>query len=138
MKRLFDILAWAVVVSWFMLIFIVGFWKLYPYRVFEVKSVEILTPTVKAGQNVVYRTSACKYMDVPGRISKVLVNDVFIPYSTYTAQTFTGCTSREVSSIIPEFADEGLYHIHITAEYPVNPVRTITVNYDTPLFKVVK
>ena len=111
-----------------------------PVKVFEVKGdSKILTPVVKTGDYVRYETSYCKYKDIESTVSKVLVNGLFFSYSPYQTRSLKlGCHTVEVFSQIPHFIDAGTYHITISSQFKVNPLRTEVINYKTEEFKVIK
>lgn len=106
------------------------------YKPFEVFDVRVETPDIKAGGVLKYTVDYCKYLDIPGTVSKVLVDGIFIPFAPYVTQSLHGCGTNTVSQELPNFIDSGTYYLDITVEYQVNPIRKIYYHYQTPSFKV--
>lgn len=113
---------------------VVSYFILVPYKILEVSSVEILTPEVKAGEQLEYRVKYCKYRDLPATVSKTLVNGTLIPFTPYVSNLPIGCEVVVVYQEVPLYAPSGIYHINVVSTFSPNPIRTINIEYRTPSF----
>lgn len=84
---------------------------------------KIVTPEVRAGEDVVYISNFCKYKEFPAHIDKQLVNHVIIYYNEGGSNFKLGCHTSEIHTEIPIYTPPGEYYI-----------RTI-ITYDLPLLK---
>lgn len=126
-------------VSVLILICIVGFWVIFPYRILtETENVHILTPSVRPGGSVVIELHFCKNYPMTEITSRELV-DGFV-YMLPTVQTYEplGCYNRRIFVPIPEVTPEGSYKIITRAEFHPNPFRTISYSWETDKFVVKK
>jgi len=114
----------------------VSYFILVPYKIFEVSGIEILTPEVRAGEQLIYKVSYCKYSNLQGTISKTLVNSIIIPFTPYVINAPVGCGIRTVYQEIPLFAPSGTYHLGIISTYRPNPIRVVNIEYKTGDFTV--
>lgn len=134
MKKIHCLLSWLTIILALSLLLLVGFWLIYPYKPFVVNNVTSEIETINPGETYKYSVSYCKYSNLSALVSKTLVNDILIPFSPYESNIPTGCQTRDVYTEIPDYVPSGVYHIHIVSAYQVNPIRNVTVFYETPAF----
>jgi len=76
-RRILNIISFFTIVIAFGMIILFGFWKLYPYKVMDVKNTHypILNEnkTVQQGGRLVYQVDACKYVDITPDLKKFFV-----------------------------------------------------------------
>lgn len=135
--NVYKVSSWILSISLLFFIVFISY-LLYPVKVFETSgNSKILTPEVKAGESVWYKTSFCKYYNLPGRVSKTLVNDTLVPFTPYFSNVPKGCRSVDVASEIPKFVPPGDYFIRIIAEFEIGPLKVTRYEYRTENFKVI-
>ena len=117
-----------------------SFWfvMIYPFKVVEINSVEILTPEVRPGELVRYKVNFCKYWNVSGEAQRVLVNhfEYFLSSSTQN-QKGKGCHETTVSVPVPSYVEAGDYEVHNYLKHKIFGIRTIETFYQTGIFKVI-
>jgi len=114
------------------------FLLIYPFKVIEIKSVEILTPVVMAGEQVKIRIEGCKYFSVPAVAQRKIINhyEYFLTAET-TNDLTTGCFVKEMSVPIPGYVDSDIYHIHNDLEHTLFGFRKINTHWESPTFQVI-
>jgi hypothetical protein len=123
---------------------ILAFWELYPYKPFTITTQEatqpvpILNTTLHPGDQLEYNLSYCKYTDNTSIVHKHLVDGQSIPLDDSTGILIRGCgTIKNSTTVIPETVNPGTYYLFVDVEYRVNPIRTYNVHYRTQSFTVV-
>lgn len=139
-----NFLKWFARVSMALMAVAVGvilFWIFQPpTEAIAVSKVPIpITNTVISPNTfVTLKYSYCKQVSSIGRISITLVNQtsaLMLP-TGYEASN-KGCYNNTTVVLpVPPQATGGVYHFHFRATYIVNPLRTITQDYDTVNFTV--
>ena len=139
MNKLWQIYAWGTVLITFVFLLIVGYWQFYPYKtvVFNDKVFPVVTKEVKRGENLVYLSKACKYSNVIVEISRSFVDDLVYDMPITTSNRELGCSTSVVNIFVPQSLPVGTYYLRSRYYYQVNPIRTIVINQDTEVFKVI-
>lgn len=123
------------------ILLVVGFntYQLYwPVKVFEIKSINMVTPQVKAGEDAIYHVSYCRYFSGEIHVFKTIDGPSLIYLDTAINSNDPGCRETDVHVNIPDDALLGTYIIKIVAEAQVSQSRRITIRYQTDSFEVVK
>ena len=98
-----------------------------PYRV--------ITPTVKAGENMVYEVDACKYYDVSSMVTReIVVESVHYPLSPLQNNISKGCNKTHVSIMIPSVIPPGTAYLDLTVSYYLSALKTETYHFKTEEF----
>ena len=108
----------------------------WPVDVMEVTQIEVLTPTVTAGERVKIRFHVEKHRMVPMAIQRTLHNET----TTYTEEHASqpiGKSTKTVELLIPKDKHEGKYYITSTVIARVNHFRTWQNTWTTPFFWVI-
>jgi hypothetical protein len=117
---------------------LIAFWLFYPYKPIVVTSIEVMNPgkQVMAGDWLIYKITYDKRMDIPGVLSRKLINSTKIDLSDVAATSpiKKGCDLVYVE--IPKKSDPGKYYLWWSVDYKVNPIRTITVQAKSEPFYV--
>lgn len=117
-----------------------GFWLIYPYTPITVESPILITnpnKQVKAGEELVYKITYEKKMDIHGILTRKLINEFKIDLADSPAASPVGKDSDKVPIPIPRGADPGKYRLWWSATYKVNPIRTVTVSAESEEFEIV-
>jgi hypothetical protein len=123
----------------FVLIVQLLYWWIYPYDLMELKQpFKILTPTVQRGGMFVYEMDYCKKTDLVPVVNRQFVDGLVYILPVSSSSIKRGCNVIKNSVIIPASLPEGVYYLSSTVIYKVNPIRTITYEYRTDKFTVVK
>ena len=111
---------------------------IYPYKVIEIKSLEVLTPNVKAGELFRWRVDFCKYMNLKAKTVRKVLDQKNVVWLTIEQETqfAPGCSNTVVDIKIPEDVPPGTYRIKSETLYQINPFRVETLNLDIPEFQV--
>ena len=118
-----------------------AWWLFYPYEPIIVKSIEIFNPDkqVKAGDELIYKITYDKKMDLKGELIRTLNNGVKITLSSSDVAAPVGKDCDKVRVKIPGFADPGKdYFMGWHVEYRVNMLRRVSVYAESDKFEVVK
>ena len=135
-------LAFIVLVAIALTLGVILFWLLYPYKVSEVKSpAEVITKTLKPGEYLQYRFQAEVFNphDVDSVNRKLSNGSSYIMESTHPPRPKAGKVDVVVSSNkIPSNICPGEYKMVFEAEHRVNPIRTVSVEWETEKFQIVR
>jgi len=108
----------------------------YPHKVMTINSVEIITPEVARGEGVRYKLDYCKYKNIESTIKKYLADGIIVPYAITKSRASVGCREVIITEKIPKFVNPGEYTIQAFISYDINPLKTITIEYETNKFKI--
>lgn len=124
-----------IVVIW--LVFM--FWWIYPYKTsVQIQPYKVINKTVKQGDLLSYEMDYCKYTDVVPTVQRQFIDGIIYSVPADSAQLKKGCGIITNSIKIPATLPPGVYYIHATVSYQMNPIRNITNEYVTEKFSVVK
>lgn len=137
--KLKNILITSLMISLNIITIILCFILVYPFKVIEISKVEVLTPKVKVGTQARFRITGCKYIAVPAKAQRKLINhyEYFLTEET-TNDLTKGCFVKEMSMPIPSYVDVGVYHIHNDLIHKVFGFREIATHWESPEFDIVK
>lgn len=93
--------------------------------------------TINPEAVVIISPIICKKVQAQAHVSRVLVsNSTQILLNDYTNNLPKGCSSRELTAIIPSNTPDGRYHIEYTVVYQLNSFKTSTAYWRTQEFTV--
>ena len=142
LKRMLNTISFISVVSAILLILLVIYWLIYPYKTvkFSYPKFPVLNKnrTIKRGDNLFYQVDYCKYVDLPSLVTKAFSNDIVFFVPETTGNSPTGCHSVNIQMQVPADLPMGDFHVMLTYTYQVNPIRSVTVRQETEEFKVVE
>ena len=116
---------------------LVAFWLLFPYNPLVIEQpTKVLTPVVKTGEVIYVEFDFEKNTDIKPNITVALVDGVIFNLPEFSPINPIGHTSKKVVGIltVPMTVPCGEYHIDFSADYKMNPIRTVTVEYETEKF----
>lgn len=139
-RKLIYYVAWSSIIIAMSMMIYLSFLMFYPYKVvtFNNDKFSVLTPEVKRGDMVIFKSSFCRYTDVTSIVSRQLINDFIYYYQEFTSSLPKGCQVKVMNVKIPEYAEPGEYYIRNTYRYKINMIREIVYIKDTEKFRVVK
>lgn len=118
---------------------LIFFWALYPYEVLDIKSVNLQTPVVKRGENVVFNFSFCKKSEIEPKFTRYLIDGIVLPLSIEDAVNLpTGCYILTRTVNISEKVPTGKYKFGETITYKVNPIKNNTYYIETDYFLIIE
>jgi hypothetical protein len=112
----------------------------FPRQVLAVKNVPVpvITNPVAAGGVAVLTYDYCKYIDADGKLYTSLIShktELLLPLAD--ERTRKACADHlQVPMIVPPQALPDRYHFHFRATYRLNPLREVTVEWDSQEFEV--
>jgi len=110
---------------------VLTYWLLWPYEPITINSIDIMNEDNIAyiGEDLIYETHYTKDTSYPVvKVTRQLVDGcVYVLKSGKISRLPVGDNKVFVSVKIPDNAKPGMYMFHLTAEYNVNPLRTVTV-----------
>ena len=119
---------------------LVTFWLFWPYEPIVIHDIKIMNPgnVVYLGEDLVYETDYTKETSYPVvRVTRQIVDGVVVVLGPGKKSRLpVGSHKVRVHVKIPENGCVGTYHFHLTAEYQVNPIRTVTVTFVTKPFEI--
>lgn len=140
MKNAYNIFIWFSLLIAFLLILLLGFWSIYPYKTIEFNKnsglIQNLDKTVKRGDRVRYLIDYCKFTDEIPTITKFFIDGVIYETPKTIGVADKGCRVEISDAYVPKAIPEGSYSLKIVATYKVNPIRTIQVVSHTENFFV--
>ena len=119
---------------------VVGYWLWWPYVPLVVeKPIKIMNihKQVKAGEDLVYKITYEKKMQINGILTRKLVNTYKHDLRESVTTAPIGADKDTISVPIPKMAEPGLYNLWWSVAYKVNPLRTVIVNAESEQFEVI-
>lgn len=142
MKTKHNIIHTLVLVAFAIIVFIwfiFMFWWIYPYKTStQIQPYKVLNKEVKQGELLYYEMEYCKYTDTVPTVQRQFIDGIIYSIPTDSAQLKEGCGKLVNSIKIPNSLPVGAYYIHATVVYKMNPIRTITNEYVTEKFTVIR
>ena len=113
--------------------------KFYPYHILDVKKTTILSTRVRAGDDLIYQITYCKYIDIPAKVTRTLIglhnrpdgSENYLPIPFVITITHLGCATATIHLPISHGAEPDIYYMKANAEFTPNPLRTIDVPFST-------
>ena len=126
------------------LIVTILYMKFYPYHAIEIKDTKILSTKVRAGDNLIYQVSYCKFDDLPAKVARTLISaslskngtENFIPLPLVQTITHQGCATATIQVEVPQGAEPDTYYMKANIEFNPNPMRKINVSFTTGTFEI--
>jgi flagellar basal body-associated protein FliL len=138
MTKLQNILITMVIGCAFVLIALLTFWLLWPYNLFELHSVKVLTPQVEAGKEVEIQIDSTKTKAITALVTRHLSNDYIYQMPSFSGNIPVGRGTRIIKIRIPENVEPGThYTIQTSYTFRVNPIREIKGGWTTEPFTVI-
>ena len=138
MNKTSYIISMIILLAGFAVMLYILYLMVYPFKTIEMKQpFKVLTPVVKAGEDFKILNEYCKYTNSTGTLSRSFIDGEIYPISTTVSNLQTGCGSLVITIQVPEYLPSGIYHLQTTAEYKINPVRTIFVTSKSEDFQVI-
>lgn len=124
----------------FILIGLMGFWLIYPYKIlsFEDAVYPVINKEVRAGDTLRFVSNYCKSNNLSSETSRAFVDDVISYVPITTSNVPTGCNKITISVPIPPSLPPGKYYLQNFYKYRANPIRTIVEEHNTEGFEIVK
>lgn len=139
MQKLFNFFGWLVIGAMF---FFYGYYfynNLRPVKTATVESpMKVLTPIVKAGDDVVYHVKYCRYSQAPAKTYKSLVGASIVNLPVTESAAPTGCRENDVHLNVPAYVEPGQYYVKSVAEFQINANRVERIEYESELFLITK
>jgi hypothetical protein len=122
---------------------VVTYWLLWPYTPITIHNINILNDDniVYAGEKLKYETVYTKDKSYPVvKVTRQIIDGTVIVLKKpkNSSRLPIGDHNVLVEVDIPEYACAKDYRFHLTAEYQVNPIRTVTVFARSKPFTVKK
>ena len=133
---------WFLVFVGVLMVFMMGYniyQTFYPFKTIEIENADnltVLTPRVKAGEDLVYHFKYCRFFKGGVKVYRNLIGPERIPTSITESSALPGCREVDSHLNVPESAKSGTYHMEASAEFDINPQRLIRVDYKTEDFEV--
>jgi len=134
MSKIIYIFSYLTILIALGLMFLAGFWLLYPYKVVEFKNspypIMNENKTVKKGEDLIYQVDACKYLNAVPDLTRFFIDGIIYETPKSVGAVEMGCHIQDISITVPKAIPTGVYKMKFIARYKVNPIRVIEyVNY---------
>jgi hypothetical protein len=124
---------------------VVGYWLWWPYVPLTITpltdkgAIKIMNPgkQVKAGDDLIYKISYEKKMQIHGVLTRKLVNTYKHDLRESITTAPIGKDNDVVPIPIPKMAEPGIYNLWWSVAYKVNPLRTVIVSAESEQFEVI-
>lgn len=115
-----------------------GIGAVIPIPIIQVKNIQIENSPVKRGQILEYSVHFRKFLPLPAKVTKTLINGVVIPSEPCTSNAPIGEHTVSTLYHVPNtLMVVGKRKLRISYEYDLG-FRVITYTYETPTFEVVE
>jgi len=137
--KYFPAVAFTTLALGFIFLGIIFYWLWWSDQIVTVQAQEIAVnkEVYKPGERIAYTFSYCKTQQIPGTVTRAIVNDIRITYTDIYSDLPIGCHTVTVADLtVPDFLPSGLYHLEVSGEYQVNPLRVDRNSWRTVDFQV--
>lgn len=115
------------------------FWSIYPYKTTVNKQpYKVINKVVKQGDLLLYEMDYCKYTNIIPTVHRQFIDGIIYSTPESTAQLKKGCGIIINSVRVPITLPPGDYYMKAVVTFQVNPIRTISKEFLTEQFKVIK
>lgn len=94
--------------------------------------------TVKAGEDLILSYDICRHFNGEAHVTRYLIDNQIITLSDFYASFEKGCTTVTVHVTIPINAPADTYTYKSTVTYKPNPIRTVSYDFWSEKFQVIK
>ena len=141
-NKLFYIAAWIAIILFGIMLLIVMFWLVYPYKTIEFKQpFQVMNENkeVKRGEDLVYVIDFVKYGNHTGHVTRdIICQDNRVTLEGNVSNVPPGSGVREARVNVPEKTSLGECKYRSTITYQVNPIRNVIVRLESEPFIVVE
>jgi len=142
MKRTLAYMSISTLIISFGLIAMIIFWLTYtPKLIYQSPKPFPMVDGIKVAKQggvLSYEYSYCKYTDIQATVSKQFIDGLIFQSEDTSTTLYKGCGHVHRQIHIPETLPPGVYHLHIIANYKINPIREVKVINDTEEFTVIE
>lgn len=118
---------------------IYSFIYLYPFDIAEIHSpYKVLTPIVKAGENLKYQANSEKKLNFPADVACYFEDGVVYKLPERYSDNRVGVNTSILEITVPSTLQPSKYRLHCEINYKIGNIRTIQYEYFTEYFQVVK
>lgn len=122
----------------FSVLFVIGYWILFPFKALELKNIKLSSLTVNRGEHIIISADYCKYIDKQADLFVSFTDGVIYNTPPQVVNLDKGCGTTNLSIYIPKALPTGIYTLRGVFKYKVNPIKTLEVTYLTEQFTIVK
>lgn len=138
MTKLVNWALFAILAAAFAALATVAYWELAPFAPITADGtpLTIYTPVVRPGETLTYGRHWCKNTDLDGIVSREFVDGV--RYVTPVVQPHypRGCQDTMIAIGVPRIPP-GVYRLHTSVVYQLNPLRQQTYEFWSTSFSIV-
>jgi len=118
---------------------VLAYWLWYPNDNIQILSVKVAQTEYHPGDRLEYSLEYCKDHKMPAQVVRSLVNGTQLTFTTIISDLPVGCNTVTVTDlIIPDYVDEGVYHLEGTGTSYLNPIRQDMNFWKTSEFIITK
>lgn len=140
MSRFFNSFAALVILCAAAFLLVCGYWMFWPVRLLEAKQpLHIITTDIQKGKELVYEFDYCRYTTLDALSSRQIIcrNRMYI-LPDVRGNVPPGCAKGRRSIFLPSEMDPDTCFVHFSSTFVVNPLRTVTLLFDTESFVIRK
>lgn len=135
----FRILAFVIFFTSGLLILLLIFWSLQPFRpVLEINNMKVQEKIV-AGEPVLLEYDYCKHQDtISGSITRYFKDTVIVYLPNVQSNVQKGCGHVVQQIDTPKNMSPDMYTLNFEISYKINPIVDKTYYFESPQFEVIK
>lgn len=138
--RKINVLAWGALALTGLIIVLLMYWSLVPFRpILEIpdNKLNVVNKEVKAGENLLLNYHVCKRGNMTGAVTRYIKDSQVIVLADVNSRFPSGCGTYTIPVMIPINTPTDLYTFHAQVTYKVSPIKTVTYDFYTDEFKVI-
>lgn len=138
-KRI-NILAWGGLGLTGLLILLLMYWSLVPFKpVLEIpdNKLNVVNKEVKAGDDLILNYHVCKRGNLTGLVTRYIEDNQVIVLPDLYSRFPAGCDTYNLPITIPINTPTDMYTFHSSVTYKVSPIKTVTYEFHSDKFKVI-
>lgn len=138
-KRI-NILAWGGLGLTGLLIMLLTYWSLVPFKpVLEIpdNKLNVVNKEVKAGDDLILNYHVCKRGELTGLVTRYIEDNQVIALPDLYSRFPEGCANYNIPVTIPINTPTDMYTFHAQVTYKVSPIKTVTYDFHSGKFKVI-
>jgi hypothetical protein len=119
---------------------LLGYWEFWPNNILTIENsqkISVDKTSYSPGDRITYTLNYCKTKTISGNSLRALVDGFRMTYEPIKGNLPIGCHTININDLtIPTFIPGGTYHLDMSIEYDINPLRSIIINYKTVDFLI--
>lgn len=137
-EKLFRIFTWGGIILGFLLLFLLSFWWLYPYKPLTLSNIKLNKTEISRGEHILVSADYCKNTEKQADLYLTFLDGLTYNPQIQLIDLESGCHQANLSVYIPKGLPTGVFKLQGNFRYKMNPIKIVEVIYLTEDFNIIK